>query len=121
MAVYEPETAPHSSITSETAVPRVGYPVRIPNARPALAHNACAGLDTKECRNPTWCQSAAAYCALSVLVSLLNAHVVTFLPSVTLLLAVQAASTCLALALASRVPPREVCVGAVRAFPATFV
>ena len=65
--------------------------------------------------------SAAAYCALSVLVSLLNAHVVTFLPSVTLLLAVQAASTCLALALASRVSPREVCVGAVRAFPATFV
>ena len=53
--------------------------------------------------------------------SLLNVHVVTFLPSVTLLLAVQAASTCLALALASRVPPREVCVGAVRAFPATFV
>ena len=72
-------------------------------------------------KNPTWCQSAAAYCALSVLVSLLNVHVVTFLPSVTLLLAVQAASTCLALALASRVPPREVCVGAVRAFPATFV
>ena len=61
--------------------------------------------------------SAAAYCALSVLVSLLNAHVVTFLPSVTLLLAVQAASTCLALALASRVSPREVCVGAVREFP----
>ena len=35
--------------------------------------------------------SAAAYCALSVSVSLLNAHVVTFLPSVTPLLAAQAA------------------------------
>lgn len=61
--------------------------------------------------------SAAAYCALSVSVSLLNAHVVTFLPSVTPLLAAQAASTSLALALASRVSPREVCVGAVREFP----
>ena len=61
--------------------------------------------------------SAAAYCALSVSVSLLNAHVVTFLPSVTPLLAAQAASTSLALALASRVGPREVCVGACREFP----
>jgi hypothetical protein len=61
--------------------------------------------------------SAAAYCALSVSVSLLNAHVVTFLPSLTPLLAAQAASTSLALALASRVSPREVCVGAVREFP----
>jgi len=61
--------------------------------------------------------SAAAYCALSVSVSLLNAHVVTFLPSVTPLLAAQAASTSLALALASRVSIREVCVGACREFP----
>ena len=61
--------------------------------------------------------SAAAYCALSVSVSLLNAHVVTFLPSLTPLLAAQAASTSLALALASRVGPREVCVGACREFP----